>query len=83
MERRCNGQQKINAAPPKERTDLCVTRQLLEKPETANVLFGSGIKMDPPISPGRLFDKELANDFSKFITGIFTPEQSCPCRKGK
>jgi 4-carboxymuconolactone decarboxylase len=37
--------------------------------ETANKLFGSGIKMDPPYLTWRAFDKDLANDFSKFITG--------------
>jgi 4-carboxymuconolactone decarboxylase len=37
--------------------------------ETANRLFGKGIKMDPPYLTWRDFDKELANDFSKFITG--------------
>jgi 4-carboxymuconolactone decarboxylase len=37
--------------------------------ETAKKLFGGGIKMDPPYLTWREFDKELANDFSKFITG--------------
>jgi 4-carboxymuconolactone decarboxylase len=37
--------------------------------ETANKLFGKGIKMDPPYLMWRDFDKALANDFSKFITG--------------
>ncbi len=37
--------------------------------ETANKLFGKGIKMDPPYKTWREFDRELANDFSKFITG--------------
>ncbi|MEW5899555.1 MAG: carboxymuconolactone decarboxylase family protein [Bacillota bacterium] len=37
--------------------------------ETANKLFGRGIKMDPPYKTWQEFDKELANDFSKFITG--------------
>jgi 4-carboxymuconolactone decarboxylase len=37
--------------------------------ETANKLFGKGIKMDPPYVMWRQFDKDLANDFSKFITG--------------
>ena len=37
--------------------------------ETAKKLFGKGIKMDPPYLLWREFDKELANDFSKFITG--------------
>jgi 4-carboxymuconolactone decarboxylase len=37
--------------------------------ETANKLFGKGIKMDPPYLMWKAFDKNLANDFSKFITG--------------
>ena len=37
--------------------------------ETADKLFGKGIKMDPPYLTWRDFDKALANDFSKFITG--------------
>ncbi len=37
--------------------------------KTANKLFGKGIKMDPPYLMWREFDKDLANDFSKFITG--------------
>ena len=37
--------------------------------ETAKKLFGAGIKMDPPYLMWREFDKDLANDFSKFITG--------------
>jgi len=37
--------------------------------ETANKLFGKGIKMDPPYLTWREFDKDLANDFSMFITG--------------
>ena len=37
--------------------------------ETASKLFGKGIKMDPPYKTWREFDKELANGFSKFITG--------------
>ena len=37
--------------------------------ETANTLFGKGIKIDPPYLVWREFDKELANDFSRFITG--------------
>jgi 4-carboxymuconolactone decarboxylase len=37
--------------------------------ETANRLFGKGIKIDPPYLMWREFDKDLANDFSKFITG--------------
>lgn len=37
--------------------------------ETAKKLFGKGIKMDPPYSLWKSFDKDLANEFSKFITG--------------
>ena len=37
--------------------------------ETANKLFGSGVKMDPPYLMWKEFDKDLANDFSMFITG--------------
>ncbi|HPC03152.1 MAG TPA: carboxymuconolactone decarboxylase family protein [Syntrophales bacterium] len=37
--------------------------------ETATKLFGKGIKMDPPYLMWREFDKDLANEFSKFITG--------------
>ncbi len=37
--------------------------------ETAAKLFGKGIKMDPPYLMWRQFDKDLANDFSRFITG--------------
>ena len=37
--------------------------------ETANKLFGKGIKMDPPYLTWKDFDRNLANDFSMFITG--------------
>ncbi|MDD5711396.1 MAG: carboxymuconolactone decarboxylase family protein [Smithellaceae bacterium] len=37
--------------------------------ETAGKLFGRGIKMDPPYLTWKEFDRELANDFSRFITG--------------
>lgn len=37
--------------------------------ETANKLFGKGMQFDPPYLMWREFDKDLANDFSKFITG--------------
>jgi 4-carboxymuconolactone decarboxylase len=37
--------------------------------DTANQLFGKGIKMDPPYLMWKEFDRELANDFSLFITG--------------
>ena len=37
--------------------------------ETAKELFGQGIEMEPPYFLWRDFDKDLAKDFSKFITG--------------
>ena len=37
--------------------------------DTANQLFGEGIKMDPPYLTWKEFDKDLANEFSLFITG--------------
>jgi 4-carboxymuconolactone decarboxylase len=37
--------------------------------ETAGKLFGKGIKMAPPYLTWKSFDRDLANDFSKFITG--------------
>lgn len=38
--------------------------------ETANILFGKGIKIeDPPYLMWKEFDRDLANDFSLFITG--------------
>ena len=37
--------------------------------ETANKLFGKGIKMDPPYLTWKEFDRDLANDLSLFITG--------------
>ncbi len=37
--------------------------------ETAKQLFGKGIKMAPPYATWKEFDKDLANDFSLFITG--------------
>ena len=37
--------------------------------ETAKRLFSEGIKMDPPYLMWKEFDRELANDFSRFITG--------------
>jgi 4-carboxymuconolactone decarboxylase len=37
--------------------------------ETAKKLFGKGIKIDPPYLTWKAFDKDLANDFSMFITG--------------
>ena len=37
--------------------------------ETAKKLFGKGIRMDPPYLTWKAFDRDLANDFSMFITG--------------
>jgi 4-carboxymuconolactone decarboxylase len=37
--------------------------------ETAKKLFGGGIKMDPPYLMWKEFNRDLANDFSRFITG--------------
>jgi 4-carboxymuconolactone decarboxylase len=37
--------------------------------DTAKLLFGKGIKMVPPYATWKEFDKDLANDFSLFITG--------------
>ena len=37
--------------------------------ETARKLFSEGVKMDPPYLLWKAFDRDLANDFSKFITG--------------
>jgi 4-carboxymuconolactone decarboxylase len=37
--------------------------------DTANKLFGKGMKMDPPYRMWKEFDKDLANDLSLFITG--------------
>ena len=37
--------------------------------ETAKKIFGRGIKIDPPYFTWKAFDRDLANDFSKFITG--------------
>lgn len=37
--------------------------------ETAKKLFGKGIKMDPPYLLWKEFDRDLANEFSMFITG--------------
>jgi len=41
----------------------------LKTQETAKKLFGSGIRMDPPYRMWKAFDRGLANDFSRFITG--------------
>jgi 4-carboxymuconolactone decarboxylase len=49
--------------------------------ETARMLFGSGIKMEPPYRIWKAFDRDLANDFSRFITGnlysrtVLTPQE--------
>ena len=37
--------------------------------ETANKLFSKGAKISPPYLLWKEFDRDLANDFSKFITG--------------
>lgn len=37
--------------------------------ETAQKLFGSGLKLDPPYRTWKEFDRDLANDLSLFITG--------------
>ncbi|HNV57729.1 MAG: 4-carboxymuconolactone decarboxylase [Smithella sp.] len=37
--------------------------------ETAEKLFSGGAKLDRPYSLWRAFDRGLANDFSRFITG--------------
>jgi 4-carboxymuconolactone decarboxylase len=37
--------------------------------DTANQLFGKGIRMDPPYLTWKEFDRDLANDLSLFITG--------------
>ena len=37
--------------------------------ETAQKLFGKGIRMDPPYRLWKEFDRDLANDLSIFITG--------------
>ena len=41
----------------------------LRTQETAKKLFAGGIKMDPPYRIWKEFDRDLANDFSRFITG--------------
>jgi 4-carboxymuconolactone decarboxylase len=41
----------------------------LKTKETAKKLFAGGIKMEPPYLLWKEFDRELANDFSRFITG--------------
>jgi 4-carboxymuconolactone decarboxylase len=47
-----------------------MTEEIREKTkETANKLFGKGIKVDPPYKLWKEFNRDLANDFSMFITG--------------
>jgi 4-carboxymuconolactone decarboxylase len=49
--------------------------------ETAKRLFEGGVKMDPSYLIWKAFDKELAKDFSRFITGnlysrtVLTPQE--------
>jgi 4-carboxymuconolactone decarboxylase len=53
----------------------------LKTRETAKRLFAGGIKMDPPYRLWKAFDRGLANDFSRFITGnlysrgVLTPQE--------
>ena len=51
--------------------DILVNDEALKKKtqETAKKLFGKGIKIEPSYVLWKDFNKELANDFSKFITG--------------
>ena len=45
-------------------------QELKEKTQkTAEILFAGGAKLDRPYSLWREFDQDLANDFSRFITG--------------
>ena len=45
-------------------------QELKEKTQkTAEKLFAGGAKLDRPYSLWREFDQDLANDFSRFITG--------------
>jgi 4-carboxymuconolactone decarboxylase len=47
-----------------------MTEEIREKTkETAAKLFGKGIKVDPPYKLWKEFNRDLANDFSMFITG--------------
>jgi len=47
-----------------------MTEEIREKTkETAARLFGKGIKVDPPYKLWKEFNRDLANDFSMFITG--------------
>jgi len=53
----------------------------LKTQETAKRLFGGGVKMDPPYRTWKAFDRELANECSRFITGnlcsrtVLTPQE--------
>jgi 4-carboxymuconolactone decarboxylase len=52
------------------RKEIAMTDEIsLKTKETARKLFAGGIKMDPPYLLWKAFDRELANDFSRFITG--------------
>jgi 4-carboxymuconolactone decarboxylase len=54
----------------KKRRYLKMDEELKKKTqETAKKIFGKGIKMDPPYRLWKEFDRDLANDFSMFITG--------------
>jgi len=47
-----------------------MTEEIREKTkDTANKLFGKGIRVDPPYKLWKEFNRDLANDFSMFITG--------------
>jgi 4-carboxymuconolactone decarboxylase len=55
---------------PWRRTSVLSDEDIRKKTkETANKLFGQGIRADPPYRMWKAFDRDLANDFSKFITG--------------
>jgi 4-carboxymuconolactone decarboxylase len=51
--------------------DIILEDEIVKKrtQETAKKLFGKGIKMDPPYLTWKEFNRDLANDFSMFITG--------------
>ena len=52
--------------------------------ETAKKLFAGGIKIDPPYRTWKEFDRDLANDFSCFITiRIMTMRRSSRCSPGR
>jgi 4-carboxymuconolactone decarboxylase len=53
-----------------ERRTPVMEEELRKKTQdTANQLFGKGIRMDPPYLTWKEFDRDLANDLSLFITG--------------